>query len=1445
MVLVLNNNQVNATQLKKDPDKITASENRLYTIDIYGGTGRKSDLLLGANHVFCIQNGQGLNSGDTYKITYYIRIKGKKCNIWKYNATKGKMVKKTEEPIEKKINAKLAYVLSQPDIEIGKKSGEWDVKWSGGYHDVNTDGDHGSNMHEHKYSDIQAEVYGLFPKWLDWYNGDENKKDSKEEYDYITGVATNAGGHGENNWDGDAEDYIEDNKPASIENQANIGNMSKTLYQYNDKYYFKIGPFNNKFSGTYTSCKVYNQNNVPISKLYGKGSGDNFKVYTSINNASKSGKDFYILVPADGTVTRINKVSFTVKATSDEITSHIWILQNADKDAKTQNIISTHSESEGNSTTASVELEGINLVGNLKIKKVDKYNESIKLKDVKFTIKHDTTGKYIKLNNGNISYVENAETIKTDENGEINLSNVLFGNYTVTELENPNEGYEKVQNQTQTKTVTVGTTATFNFTNTRAKINLSGYVWEDLPFNPDKEDEFLELYKGYDKDKNDKLLSNIDVRLIHASDQTKNKTTSTDASGKYKFSDLLIDDLANYHIEFRYNGMCYESITPITDNNKGSKASEGENRTTFNNNYHTISYGKSNQYNLKYSVAENYKSRLLYRADIRTSQYKYGYAGNTKPVSGVDNQFVIVASTENCGYKLDRIISKENILKNNIREIENINLGIKKRKDIDLSLIKDLYSAKVSIKGQEHVYNYADRFNTNTDGKYYSMEPQVKFAQEYGNMSYTRGLYASDIYYDDTNDNNELKVEVTYKIGVKNPSSSLVAVINEITDYYDVKYDNIKVGTGIKDGKIEGENNFIVTSDGTVGTYNKVKIKCNNISLLNDKNSEAEKCIYVQLEVKKDEMVKILDNSDKEVKLDNIAEISSYSVKDKSGNPYAAIDIDSQPENCVPGITGRYEDDTDKAPGLKLVLQEERKVLGTVFVDTPREDLMSEKIRQGDGIYKADEDTKLAGVGVKLTDTAGNIVKVFDPEKRNITDDVYQKGWRDATTITDRNGEYTISGILPDNYQVVYTWGDKDYPVQDYKATIVDEREFAAKNMNLEWYKENVDIRTSDAIDNYDTRKSIDDQTKVITNGVKNMINEAYVEDKGTSIITKMDSTTPNFRVNLEYDSNSTNAVDEYELDDDGQVIINDDGYAVKKPGKENYVRNIDFGIVERARQVLELDKKIKNAKIVLSNGNVLINAEVQEDGTLKDNPKHVVYIPPSIGSNGQLKFEIDSDIVQGARLEIEYGLTVKNNSELDYINENFYHYGNGHGETKEQLVKLNATDVIDYLDNNIATDMSENADWTVISENNDIRKGKFIDTGLLENTDNMKNYLYGTSKIVKTDKLSQVLEPENSKTIGLVGYKLLSVNDETVLENNAEIIQVEKTGGSTLITTPGNYIPGVSASEVDDDISEIVTVIPPTGLETDYISYIILALSSLGVLVAGIILIKKLVLKK
>ena len=489
---------------------------------------------------------------------------------------------------------------------------------------------------------------------------------------------------------------------------------------------------------------------------------------------------------------------------------------------------------------------------------------------------------------------------------------------------------------------------TATITNKRKYIKVSGYVWEDRA-SGDKGSNYDNVCN--ERVAPDKKLGNIRVTLKDKSGNTMGTTTTQNTTGKYIFDKVEIDKIiAGAYVEFTYNGMAYKSVEVKPNLDNGSKASDEVVRGDFNNKFTTITKNQA-------TASNGATTNLLYKQSDGTSTLNYeggvyGYNGQKYPVTGVAGKYLITARTTSKGLLGQTQISSNDIYTKEIKEIANINLGIVEKEQPDLSLVKDIDKIEVDINGKPHIYKYADRFNpklyAENGGNGYEMNSQVKFGTKYGGMSYTRALYASDIYHNEMegrNPENDLQVKVTYKIGIKNTSSTLTAVVNEIDDYYNNKYKVLNI-TKQENGNTSKLNVNTPTKENN--EYNKTKI--NNMNLKIKPNGEGY--VFVELEIEQDKIIEIIDNKSK---LDNIAEISSYSIKDRTGKAYAGIDQDSNPGNIVIGQTNTYEDDTDKAPGLELTLQEPRKVNGKVFLDSTTGELKTGEIREGDGEYKEEE----------------------------------------------------------------------------------------------------------------------------------------------------------------------------------------------------------------------------------------------------------------------------------------------------------------------------------------------------------------------------------------------------------------------------------------------------------------------------------------------------------
>lgn len=1162
----------------------------------------------------------------------------------------------------------------------------------------------------------------------------------------------------------EAEEYANNYKNGNLTQITDKTDKSKikvTQYTEGNEQYLRVGPFKYEFPEKLSEINVITDKNSKMEiKCFEKRINDNqYSKYSNINQI-KSGNEFYISVkmPTDGT-SQIKKITVKGKANVKHVTIKFWESTSMSQ----QNLLQYNYSNEEIDINQTFDYN-IKILGNLKVIKVNKDNIKIKLQGVGFYVQNKDTKKWVKVENDTVSYTdkkEDATEFITDKNGEITIKNLVVGTYVAYETKNPNYGYEIIK-EGQEKSITVDKTAELQIPNKQKYIRLSGYVWVDKVFS--KQASRNDLYKDNDYDSNDILLDGITVRLIDKTTGKVVKEAKTADGGKYLFTDVLVDELGNYHIEFEYDGLTYTNVIPHIDKDNGSKAAENSSvRDEFNKGFSVIEGSTESNKGITKDSAGNPKYDLNYNID------------KNKHTSTLNNTglYPITANTNETGY-----VIKDHFTPGQ-EEIKYINLGLYEREQPDIALVKDLYNVNVAINGYNHIYEYANRFNN--QGEYGDgFNVGVKFGNKYGNMSYTRAIYEADKEYTSSDKSKELKVYVTYKISMKNESSNLQVQVNSIVDYYDSNYTLIKTGTGIDEkGNVTGD----ISNSGSQSYNDKYKKVIINTNSKIEHNKSAD--VYVQFELNRDAVLKILNNAKN---LDNVVEINSYSVFDTDGKVYAGIDKDSNPGNAVPGEKITYEDDTDSAPGLKLeVADKVREMTGKVFLDSTSNELKTGEVRQGDGMY-TDGEKEIKGVKVTL--------------KENIENgNVYEK-------TTNNKGDFKIEGYIPGDYTLTYTWGDKEYTVQNYKGTVYEKDRYDANVTNKEWYKTDVNTRYTDAIDNYNTRKKIDAEIAKVTN-------------KTATTIKTMDSTTPTMGISVEYTTTTT-----AEVADD-----------IKEERRDKFncpdfkIENIDFGIVERARQDLALRKRVNTFKVTLANGQVIADMTIDEKGNITGERNHVTYMGPSSSTgNGFVKLELDNELIQGATVEVEYEIKVTNNSELDYVSEDFYKYGIKSGNE----VTITPTSIIDYLDKNWGFEAEKNKEWTVKSLD-EIKN--IVAKEVYENEDST----IADKTILYTESLKgQKLKPTESAKVNLNVSKVLSNSDEISLDNESEITELTKDGGSRPISTPGNYVPGQEAKETDESIAETVIVTPSTGANLEFIVPVMVGVIALVILGAGVVIIKK-----
>ena len=1364
---------------------------------------------------------------SVFKKTGKVKIKEKSITDWtdKYN-DKGKLVKEGS----KNINTKLSYVFSR--LLFGSTG----------------------------KTEVQESIWWFMDNWMN--------RIGKDFYGLSAGTASpeNEGRPG----------LVDEAKAFAQRAKNGIDNVDAV--ETNIKVQIKdgsleIGPIQWSFVGDLVgdTIEVRDENNQKISGVkFGVYNGNNFTQIQKKNIPSN--QNFYLRIPINRKLPKkITAICGKIKI-DDSIAEMIFLEPTSGSMDNWQNLMLLYVWDDTKRDAFSVPYDII-LTGELNVIKVNSDDTTIPLNDVGFKFRNTTYDKYVYINAyGEVALTPdiNSATVfitgkdgDTPGDGKITLEDLIVGEYEALEVVNPHYGYEKVESK-NVKVEEVNDTTPKQIENPPVFIKLSGYVFLDVQSN--KQSTRNNAYKSDGNDDQDRLLSGVKVRIVDTT-ITSGDNTAKDDNGipftaitrdlnlggvyirYYQFQGVRISNLGKYQIEFTYDGLTYQSVTPLqqkdlyyngltyehmkynqrgyTPREFGSIANENSlQRENFNKNFSTIKgSGNGTDTGVALNEAGNVAHNLQYNFNGQT------YISTLKNDGLPIGKYPITASTSETGYSLlaDYQVGDE--------EIPYINLGLYEREQPDLSIGKDIENVSLSINGATHLYKYAQRRFHQTGYTGSGFNVGVKWSSEYVAQSYSRAIYEADVEYVNSNDRSkELKVNIVYKIDIKNEASGIITRVNSISEYFDSRYTLKKVGTSVDgQGNVAGNIQY-----GQAQNYNNEyrKIVINpNISL----NPQQSTQIYLQFELNREAVVSILNAK---ATLDNIVEIDSYS-SFKDGKIYAGVDKDSNPGNIIiqgKEITKHDFDDTDVSPALILELAEKRTLSGKVFLDSTSNELRTGQIRQGDGQYK-DGEAGIPDVEVTFKENVSRNGMTYktktvsesgyyefdytylDPSgtefRYNRSNHQLPAGTtvivepRKVSSKTEKSmqlgeGDFCINEYIPGNYTLTYTWGSKEYPVQDYKGTIYQK----SRNQGEYWYKDNVNIRYTDAIDNYDTRKAIDEHFKEID---YNSIRGDDYYERGIDIT--MVSTTPKMKIEVEYDSKTSSFGDKLT-------------YAI---------RNVDFGIVERARQELSFDKRVSKLKLSLANGRTIANITIDKQGNVEGSKSGLIYMPPSNTKEprqGMIRIEMDSELMSGAIIEVTYELTLSNVSELDYVCEEYYKYGT-HAQESE-LVKISASPLVDYLDKDWGFQANKNeGEWESIPKDYD----DIIISDDVKKSDTIEN-----REILYTEGFDEPMAPNTYKSKTLNVSKILTSSQDIELDNEVEINKMKKNGGRDIVIDiiPGNYVPGSGPKvERDDGMAETIVITPNTGANLNFVLPIMMIISAFVIVGVGVIFIKKKVLNK
>ena len=497
-----------------------------------------------------------------------------------------------------------------------------------------------------------------------------------------------------------------------------------------------------------------------------------------------------------------------------------------------------------------------------------------------------------------------------------------------------------------------------------------------------------------------------------------------------------------------------------------------------------------------------------------------------------------------------------------------------------------------------------------------------------------------------------------------------------------------------------------------------------------------------------------------------------------------------------------------------------------------------------------------------------------------------------ARVTTGDEGTYEFLGVLPGRYLIRYTYNNETTingnPIdpRDYKSTIITsdiiQHALAQNNSGVITNAESLNwILTYDEIAGNGNEEPISKSIKPITrysdavddldlryDQEKDGIYNGNIEDPNG----KMTADTAGFDVGVEYSKVSevkqegfnervsfTDYKDEYNLEngkivamtDEGKIKLLDTFYAVN-PCQ-------DFGIIERPRQVYEVNKRISYMKLTLASGQTIINgnpyqqipdAEVYKKwDQLESTANGDSALPYTKALPSQVVAEIDNEIIQGATLEIEYTISIKNDSEKDYeykTDPSYYYYGK---VTNQQEVKSVIKKVVDYMDDEMMyNEENDKIGWTKVTAE---QLSKYKEDGTIKEkqliSDDVKNGVDNGYVISINNNIDKIeLAPKGVASFKIYGSKLLSNTEKGKgfkANNHVEIVETKR---KIKDVTPGNYNPSAgngSPNEADDDKTSII-ITQPTGLTDSRVFVISMAMIILVIFAGEIYWIKKKVLE-
>ena len=775
-------------------------------------------------------------------------------------------------------------------------------------------------------------------------------------------------------------------------------------------------------------------------------------------------------------------------------------------------------------------------------------------------------------------------------------------------------------------------------------------------------------------------------------------------------------------------------------------------------------------------------------------------------------------------------------------------------------------------------------------------------AQYYYNKYYDRPIKQSE-YMGQRN----LEVEIKYRITVYNLSQSLETQITEVVDYYDdsLQLTSAVVNTN---GKNISKDKSSAVSESIYGQvteksfpgFNKVYIRLQNKQLATGEG------ITIDLTYKVKRMA--LQGFEGYINIGektNIAEINGYktyySANTSTPNRHGAIignnttvaglvDVNSTPGNLetIEEITNgviNFEDDSDKTiatltitddgddptpPDPNTPIDSTNTISGCVWEDNNKNGIRD----------SGEEKEKIAGVKVALCkkyerndstqQAAGDEklgwIKEYN-DKRYNKEYIYKSVADEYTTGED--GKYSFEVKESGDYYVLFGYGlddatvltndednetykvlverrgrnEKSYNGQDYKSTIFQAGfENGYDIENVDYDKSLNEAHVSKAIDDWARVEEVNKYSKIQTNHI------AEVLASPTKVPTYLGEQYGSDLMGRLVDELTTNT---WKIAKTQKIKIEG-----RRDGER--IENVDLGLVERPITQLQITNNVENVKVTLSDGSIVFDAT--QTAEAKGNEiKNVIWKSNRSTTKGItggfIQLYLDEELMYGATIQITYKMQINElNDYVEYEGLEYYAKGRTNSGIK---VESKAKKLVCYIPNKMQFNKTQSGDWNAITDINEIIPAEEKDGENINN--NLVNYRLKDTISSQSNTISKIEADNINNKYSNKGYldnEYLNNNMLTIsqlitkegaqggYECKVEIVELENAVGRRMKTSiVGNFNPANDPVENDEAKAENVAVMPPFGI--GQVFYYVLTIVIAGMLVVGIIFIKKKVLVK